>query len=219
MEAMKLRVLGTGMVGQAIASKLVALGHEVKMGSRTANNEKAVAWAVAAGGKASTGTFAEAAAHGRIVFNCTNGRGTMPALNAAGAENLRDKVLVDVSVPLDFSKGMPPCLFTASGESLGEEVQRAFPSTRVVKTLNTINASVMVDPGKVDDGNHDVFVCGNDTAAKTQVTAILRDWFGWKRIHDFGDITGARATEGYLLFWLRAWSTLGTAAFNIRLVR
>jgi predicted dinucleotide-binding enzyme len=219
MDVMKLGVLGTGMVGQAIASKLIALGHEVKMGSRTANNEKAVAWASAAGPRASTGTFAEAAAHGRLVFNCTSGQGALPALNAAGAENLRDKVLVDISVPLDFSRGMPPALFTPSRDSLGEEIQRVFPATRVVKTLNTMNASIMVDPGKLDDGNHDVFVCGNDAAAKTQVIAILRDWFGWKRINDFGDITGARATEGYVLFWVRAWSTLGTAAFNIRLVR
>ena len=219
MESMKLGVLGTGTVGQTIGSKLVALGHEVKMGSRTASNERAVAWVKAAGAKATTGTFAEAAVFGEILFNCTSGRGTLPALNAAGATNLRDKILIDVSNPLDFSRGMPPSLFTPSGDSLGEEIQRAFPSTRVVKTLNTMTCTLMVEPGKIAGGDHEVFVNGNDAAAKAKVSTILREWFGWQRITDLGDITAARAVEAYVLFWVRAWGALGTAEFNFRLVR
>jgi predicted dinucleotide-binding enzyme len=219
MEAMKIGVLGTGIVGQTIGTKLVGLGHPVMMGSRSADNEKAVAWLKEAGPQASIGTFADAAAFGQILFNCTSGRGTLPALNAAGAGNLRGKILIDISNPLDFSRGMPPSLFTATGDSLGEEIQRVFPNTRVVKALNTMTCTVMVDPGKLAGGDHEVFVCGNDAAAKSQVTGILRDWFGWQRVSDFGDMTGARALEAYVLFWVRAWGALGTAEFNVRFVR
>jgi predicted dinucleotide-binding enzyme len=219
MKSSKLAVLGTGAVGHAIGSKLIALGHEVMMGSRSAGNDKAAAWAAGAGAKASTGTFADAAQFGEILFNCTSGQGTMLALNAAGADNLRDKILIDISNPLDFSKGMPPSLSTAAGDSLAEEIQRAFPRTRVVKSLNTVTCTVMVDPGKIGGGDHEIFVCGNDAAAKAQVTTILRDWFGWQRIVDFGDITGARAVEAYVLFWVRAWGAIGTAEFNVRFVR
>jgi predicted dinucleotide-binding enzyme len=219
MDAMKVGVLGTGMVGQVIGSKLISLGHEVKMGSRTASNEKAVAWAKEAGERASFGTYAAAAEFGQLLFNCTSGRGTLPALNAAGSAQLRDKTLIDISNPLDFSRGMPPSLFTPTGDSLAEEIQRAFPTTRVVKALNTMTCTVMVDPGKLGAGDHEVFVCGNDVSAKAHVTTILRDWFGWQRITDFGDITGARALEAYVLFWVRAWGALGTAEFNVRFVR
>jgi predicted dinucleotide-binding enzyme len=212
-------VLGTGVVGQTISSRLIALGYHVRMGARQAGNEKAAAWVKAAGASASEGTYADAANFGSVIFNCTSGSGTLAALGAAKADNLRDKILVDISNPLDFSKGMPPSLFTPTGDSLAEQIQRAYPSTRVVKALNTITASVMVEPTRVGGGEHDVFVCGNDAAAKAQVAALLRDGFGWKTVHDFGDITGARALEGYVLFWVRAWATLGTAEFNLRLVR
>lgn len=216
---MKIGVLGTGMVGQAIAGKLVALGHDVKMGARSATNEKAVAWAKAAGAKASTGTFADAAAFGELVWNCTAGGGSLEALSAAGADNLRGKILVDIANPLDFSKGMPPSLFVSNTDSLGERIQAAFPDTKVVKALNTINCQVMVDPGRVAGGGHDTFVSGNDAAAKGRVTEILRGWFGWKRVVDLGDITTARGTEGYLLLWIRMWGALQTADFNIKIVK
>src|SRR3954470_2205060 len=137
---MKLGVFGTGMVGSTIATKLAQLGHEVKMGSRAAGNAKAVEWAKAAGGKASQGTFADAAAFGEVLFNCTSGGASLAALQAAGATNLAGKVLVDVSNPLDFSKGMPPTLSVCNTDSLGEQIQRAFPDAKVVKALNTVNA-------------------------------------------------------------------------------
>lgn len=219
MQTMKLGVLGTGGVGQAIGSKLIALGHEVRMGSRQAGGDKAKAWVARAGANASEGTFADAAKFGSLIFNCTSGVGSLSALAAAKAENLRDKVLVDVSNALDFSKGAPPSLFTPSGDSLGEQIQRAYPNTRVVKALNTINATVMVDPAGLADAQHDVFICGNDLAAKAQVSALLREGFGWQTVRDFGDISGARGLEAYVLFWVRAWSVLGTASFNIQLVR
>lgn len=214
---MKIGVLGTGVVGKAISTRLVALGHEVTMGSRSAGSEKALEWVRATGAGASQGSFADAAKFGQLVFNCTNGAASLDALAAAGAENLEGKVIVDVSNPLDFSKGMPPTLFVFGDDSLGERIQRAFPKSRVVKTLNTVNCDVMVDPARLS-GEHDVFVSGNDPAAKAEVTELLAS-FGWKSIVDLGDISTARGTEAYLLFWLRAWGALKTASFNVKLVR
>jgi predicted dinucleotide-binding enzyme len=215
---MRVGVLGTGMVGGAIATKLVELGHEVTMGSRTADNERAAEWVAAAGSGASQGTFADAAGHGELVFNCTAGAASLEALAAAGAENLAGKVLVDVSNPLDHSQGMPPSLFVSSTDSLGEQIQRAFPDARVVKTLNTVNCEVMVDPARVP-GEHDVFVCGNDEAAKAEVVALLES-FGWpaERVRDLGDISSARGMEAYLLLWIRLWGHLQTGYFNVRVV-
>ena len=215
---MKIAVLGTGMVGQAIATKLVQLGHDVRMGAREATNEKAREWAKGAGPKASHGTFADAAAFGELVFHCAAGAAALEVLGAAGAENLRGKVLIDVANPLDFSKGMPPSLFAGNTDSLGERIQAAFPEAKVVKALNTVNALVMVDPSRIP-GDHDTFVSGNDREAKGRVTEILRGWFGWKNVIDLGDITTARGTESYLPLWIRLWGALGTADFNIRVVR
>jgi predicted dinucleotide-binding enzyme len=215
---MKIGVLGTGMVGTTIGSKLVALGHEVKLGSRTADNPKAVQWVAAAGGRASTGTFAESARHGEIVFNCTNGGASLDALAAAGADALADKVLVDLANPLDFSRGAPPTLFVGNDDSLGERIQRAFPRTRVVKTLNTVNCNVMVDPGRVP-GPHTVFVSGNDPGAKATVIELLRGGFGHGDVIDLGDITTARGTEAWLHLWLRLWGVLRTPDFGIQVVR
>ena len=214
---MKIGVLGTGMVGTAIATKLVSLGHEVRMGSRSRDNPKAKEWVEKAGRGASRGAFADAAAFGEIVFNCTAGAASLEVLQAAGAANLRGKILVDVANPLDFSRGMPPSLFAGNTDSLGERIQAAFPDAKVVKTLNTVNASVMVDPGRVR-GDSDVFVCGNDAGAKAEVTRILTKDFGWKSVIDLGDITAARGTESYLLLWLRLWGALNTADLNIHVV-
>src|SRR5204863_2011524 len=174
---MKIGVLGTGMLGRAIASRLVALGHEVKMGSRTPDNENAAEGVAANGARASQGTFADAAAFGELVFNCTSGDASLVVLRAAGAENLTGKALVDVANTLDFSQGRPPSLLVTTKESLGEQIQEAFPAARVVKTLNTMNNEVMVDPSRVP-GEHDVFLSGNDEDAKQTVRRILES-FGW----------------------------------------
>jgi len=214
---MKIGVLGTGTVGSTLASKLVALGHEVRMGAREANNAKAKAWAESAGRGASAGDFADAAAFGEIVLSCTLGEKAVEALRAAKAENLRGKVVVDVSNPLDFSRGMPRVLTGSAGESLGEQIQQALPDARVVKALNTVNAGVMVDPRRVG-GESDLFLCGNDAAAKTRVAALLKE-LGWTRIHDLGPIVSARGMEAYLLFWLTLMGAFKTADFNVRIVR
>jgi hypothetical protein len=171
-----------------------------------------------AGARASQGTFADAAAFGELVFNCTAGTVSLEALSAAGEENLGGKVLVDVSNPLDFSKGRPPTLSVCNDDSVGEQIQRAFPEARVVKALNTMNAGVMVDPASIP-GEHDVFMCGNDDGAKAQVSELLQS-FGWpaERIIDLGDITAARGLEMYLPLWLRLMGAFGPQ-FNIKVVR
>ena len=214
---MKIGVLGTGMVGTTIASKLVSLGHEVRLGARTAANDKAAAWAKGTGARASAGTFADAAAFGEMIFNCTNGAGTLNALDAAGAANLRGKILIDVANPLDFSKGMPPTLLIANTDSLGEQVQRTHPDARVVKALNTMNCNVMVKPDLVP-GDHDVFICGNDRAAKAEVVTLLES-FGWKNVVDVGDISAARGQEMLVILWARLFGALGTPTFNFHLAR
>ena len=214
---MKIGVLGTGMVGSAIATRAIEAGHEVRMGARDAGNEKARKWAAGAGPKASVGTFADAASFGEMVFSATLGKAAVDALKAAGEGTLDDKVVVDVSNPLDFSMGMPPVLLTGPGDSLGERIQHAFPRARVVKALNTVNAQLMGHPESLG-GESDLFVCGNDADAKGRVSALLRE-FGWRTIHDLGDIRASRGMEAYLLFWITVSGALKTAAFNIRIVR
>ncbi len=202
---MNIGVLGTGNVGRTIAAKLVELGHDVLVGSRTAK-EDAV-------------TFADAAVHGELVFNCTAGDKSLEALRMAEADNLADKILVDVANPLDFSRGMPPILAVCNADSLGEEIQRLFPRSKVVKALNTVNCKVMVEPSLLP-GEHDVFVCGNDEGAKSEVRELIRT-FGWPAEHiiDLGDIEGARGMEMYLPLWLRLMAREESANFNIRVVR
>jgi hypothetical protein len=216
---MRIGVLGTGVAGKTIATRLVGLGHEVMMGSRTPDNEQAAGWVASAGSGASQGTFGDAAAHGEVLFNCTAGAGSIEAINTARPEDLAGKTLVDISNPLDFSQGMPPSLLVSNTDSLAEQIQRAFPNARVVKSLNTMNCEVMVDPSKVP-GEHDVFVCGNDEAAKGEVKQLLES-FGWPsgRIVDLGDLSSARGTEMYLPLWLRLWGAVGTGHFNIKVVR
>ncbi len=213
---MKYGVLGTGVVGRALGGKLVALGHETMMGSRAAGNGNARAWAHAAGSLAGEGSFADAAAFGEIVVNATAGGASLDALNAAGADNLTGKTLIDVANPLDFSRGMPPTLSVCNDDSLAEQIQRAFPAAGVVKSLNTMNCDVMVDPTRVA-GSHTVFVCGDDDGAKAQVVDLLSS-FGWPAgdIIDLGDITAARGLEMYLPLWLRLWAATGTGHVNIK---
>ena len=213
---MRFGVLGTGTVGSAVATRLVSLGHEVRMGAREAANPKARDWAAAEGARASAGTFAEAAAFGEIVFNCTMGTASLDALQAAGAQNLGGKVLVDVANPLDFSGGTPALSTAAAGDSLAERIQKAFPGARVVKALNTVTAGVMGHPEKVP-GDSDLFIAGNDADAKRRVTALLEE-FGWKSVLDLGDVTAARGMEAYLLLWMRLWGALKTANINVRVV-
>jgi predicted dinucleotide-binding enzyme len=226
---MRIAVLGTGMVGQAVAARLDELGHDVTVGtrdpaatlSRTApdptGNPGAGAWA-AEHPSISVATFAAAAATAELVVNATSGAVSLEALGSAGAENLAGKVLVDIANPLDFSAGMPPTLFVKDTDSLGEQIQRAFPEAKVVKTLNTMNAHLMVNPKQLADGDHSVFVSGDDAVAKQTVTDLLTS-LGHTDVIDLGDITTSRGTEMMLPVWLRLWGSLGTPAFNFKVVR
>jgi 8-hydroxy-5-deazaflavin:NADPH oxidoreductase len=225
---MKLAVLGTGMVGQAIAARLSGLGHDVTIGTRDPQatlarsgpdgmgNPPFSAWA-ADHPDVALATFADAAASAELVVNATSGFGALPALEQAGADNLAGKVLIDISNPLDFSQGFPPTLFVKDTDSLGERIQQAFPQTRVVKTLNTLNANLMVNPKELGVESS-VFVSGNDATAKSTVTELLES-FGHTDVIDLGDISTARGTEMLLPVWLRLMGALGTPAFNFKIVR
>ena len=203
---MKIGILGTSMVGQAISGKLAELGHDVMVGTRDVAKTQAniephpygfPAFSIWQKEHSSVklGTFADAAKHGEVVFNATNGTGSLDALKLASESNLNGKVLVDIANPLDFSQGMPPSLSVSNTDSLGEQIQRAYPNVKVV------------------------FVCGDDADAKTQVTDWLKGWFGWKDVIDLGDITNARGTEQVLPIWIRLFGVLGTGMFNIKIVR
>ena len=213
---MKIGILGTGAVGRNLATKLVQLGHEVRMGSRTADNKDAVAWKQANGAKASNGTFADAAAFGEIIFNVTSGQHTLEALKLAGEQNLSGKILVDVANPLDFSTGELK-LTVSNTDSLGEQVQRAFPKAKVVKALNTVNTDIQVNPSLLP-GDHDLFISGDDKAAKAKVTELLKS-FGWKSIIDLGGIKSARGQEALLLMFMSLSNAMPNEYFNYKVVR
>lgn len=225
---MKIGILGTGMVGQALAARLVTKGHAVMIGTRDVAATLARTTPDQMGNppfsvwhkqnpQVQLGTLAQAAAFGEMLFNCTTGAGSLSALQSAGAENLNGKILLDLANPLDFSRGMPPSLSVCNTDSLGEQIQRAFPQVKVVKTLNTLTAAVMLNPGLVP-GDHDVFVSGNDAQAKTQVANLLKQ-FGWKTVIDLGDITSARATEMLLPIWIQLMGVLKTPLFNFKVVK
>lgn len=216
---MKIGVLGTGNVGHTIGSKMIELGHQVMMGSRSLDNEKAKAFKEKHGSKTELGTFESCALFGEILFNCTSGMGSLNALQLAGEKALDGKVLIDLANPLDTSNGMPPTLQPVNTDSLGESIQRAFPNTKVVKALNTIWCGLMVNPSLVNGGDHSTFICGNDAEAKDKVKSLLVQ-IGWmeKNIIDLGDISQARGTEMYLPLWLRLYGQVKSPAFNIKLV-
>jgi predicted dinucleotide-binding enzyme len=227
---MRVGVLGTGMVGQTLAAALAGVGNDVAIGTRDPEAAEARTEAPrpgmpsfaqwhAANPEVAVVTFADAAAHGEILINATAGAGSLDALRAAGEANLEGKILIDLSNPLDSSRGMPPTLFVANTDSLGERIQRAFPGAKVVKTLNTVTASVMVDPNGVGGGDHHVFVSGDDDAAKAEVTQLLQEWFGWRHVIHLGDITTARGAEMYVALWIRVMAATGSPTFNIRIVR
>ena len=222
----RIAVLGTGTVGRAIATRLAELGHEVVVGTRDVTatlarsadgSEQAPPWS----GKSPSvrlATFAEAAADSELVVNATQGAVSLEVLTAAGADNLDGKTLMDISNPLDFSGGFPPTLLVKDTDSLGERIQAAFPRTRVVKTLNTLTAALMVDPARLAGGDHSVFVSGDDPDAKREVTEVLES-FGHTAVIDLGDIATARGTEMWLPLWLRLMGALQTPIFNLRIVR
>jgi 8-hydroxy-5-deazaflavin:NADPH oxidoreductase len=227
-DLVNIAVLGTGMVGRTLGGALATLGHDVVIGTRNVDELMARTKSTRGGRvppfsqwhadnpAVRVETFADAVAGAEIVILATVGNAALDVLNSAGDHNLEAKVLIDVSNALDMSHS-PPVLFVCNTESLAERIQDAFPRTKVVKALNTMNASVMANPRAVGGGDHNVFMSGNDADAKERVAALLRE-FGWEHIVDLGDITTARGTEMYLPLWLRAVQALGTPTFNVKLV-
>ncbi|MDQ1059405.1 putative dinucleotide-binding enzyme [Arthrobacter globiformis] len=216
---MRIAVLGTGVVGRTLAGKLVESGHDVVLGSRRATNEAAVGWAAEAGPRAKAATFFDAAAEAELVINATPGTVSLEVLAAASTKNLAGKVLIDVANPLDHSAGFPPSLSISNTDSLAETIQRAFPTARVVKALNTMRADVMVAPDRLSGGDHDVFMAGDDAEAKEVVAGLLRV-FGWRpeHIRDLGPLEAARGLEMWLPLWLRIFLKQGDRVFNIKVV-
>ena len=220
---MNIGVLGTGMVGETIATALTEKGHNVRMGSRSANNEKAAAWVKKSNNHATQGDFNDAAAFGEIVFLCLNGEHALDAVRSVDADSINGKIVIDVTNPLDFSKGMPPQLLEglSNSNSLGEEIQKAWTAARVVKVFNTVNANVMVNPKLVNSGDHTLFICGNDADAKNKMKHFLVDTFGWRpeNLLDLGPIQSARTTEAYVPFWVSLMQAVGTPMFSIKVVK
>jgi 8-hydroxy-5-deazaflavin:NADPH oxidoreductase len=230
---MRISVLGTGIVGQTFSSKLSNMGHDVMMGTRDVHEKMSEEendrygnpplrdW-IKDNAAVKLVSFADSAAFGELIINATNGVTSLNALDLATEENLRGKIIIDVSNPLDFSKGMPPFLLDGlnNTNSLGEEIQKEFPGARIVKTFNTMNCFLMVNPGMIPGGNHVNFISGNDDEAKNTVREFIHE-FGWKdeNILDLGDITAARAQESFLLLWVRLLGTLNNPAFNIQIVK
>lgn len=220
---MQIGILGTGTVGETIATALIHKGHEVMMGSRTATNEKATTWAAKNGSMASNGMFEDAALFGEVIFICVNGSIAADVLMQAGADHFMNKIVIDLTNPLEFINGMPPSLIPkyANTYSLGEEIQKLLPGAKVVKALNTVTASLMIDANLVNNGNHHLFICGNEAAAKNTVKEFLHENFHWKTdyILDMGDMKNARLTEGMIPFWVGVMQAEGSAIFNFMIVK
>ncbi|WP_434992609.1 NADPH-dependent F420 reductase [Arthrobacter sp. Ld5] len=223
---MKIAILGTGSVGRTLAARLAGLGHDVTIGTRDTeatlartegmSHESFAAWAGEHPAVALAG-FADAAAGADLVINATNGGASLDVLTRVGEQILAGRTILDLANPLDFSGGMPPTLLVKDTDSLGEQIQRAFPTAHVVKSLNTLTAELMAYPGNLPEAGT-VFVSGNDADAKRTVTALLTD-LGHQDVIDLGDITTARGPEMLLPVWLRLWGALGTPLFNVKVVR
>lgn len=227
---MNIGIFGTGGVGRAIGAKLASIGHSVMIGTRNVEETKSKSQPDGMGNppfsewhknnpSVTLATFAEAAAFGEMLVNATNGFGSIPALQSAG-NSVNGKILIDISNPLDFSKGFPPSLSVSNTDSLAEQIQNAFQTVKVVKTLNTLSNPLMVNPSLVSNGDHTIFLSGNDAEAKVKVLALLVS-FGWKseNVLDLGDITTARGTEQVLPLWVRLYGKLQTPMFQIKIVK
>ena len=219
---MKIAILGTAGVGQAFATRLTGLGHETMIGTReVGGTSEKLSEYFAKNPQVKLGTFSDAAAFGELIINVSKGSNSVDVIKSAGEKNLKGKILVDITNPLDFSKGMPPSLIPelSNTNSLGEEIQKMLPDTKVVKTLNTMWNGLMINPAILADGDHVNYICGNDEGAKNKVKKFLNE-LGWKNesILDLGDITGARATEATLPIWLRVYGAKKSGAFNFKIV-
>jgi predicted dinucleotide-binding enzyme len=213
---MRIAVIGTGHAGRTLAQGFQRTGHDVIVGTRDPDATRArEEWL---GLDVPLAALGMVAADADLVVNVTNGQASVAALGEVGSDHLAGKVILDVANPLDFSQGFPPTLSVKDTDSLAEQIQRAFPEARVVKSLNTVTAAVMVDPSTVGDGDTTVFVAGDDEEARQQVSELLRE-LGWLDIVELDGLQNARGLEMWLPLWVRLMGALGTGQFNIKLVR
>ncbi|MCI4323386.1 MAG: NAD(P)-binding domain-containing protein [Thermoplasmata archaeon] len=204
---MKVGIIGSGDVARSLGTGFIGAGHEVKIGTRGESSPALHAWVEAGSGKASAGTFTDAAKFGEIIVLATKGTANPEAIRTAGIDHFHGKVVIDVTNPLVMEPNSPPRLALGHTTSAGEEVQKLLPHSQVVKTLNTIGHVHMVHPKF--SGNPTMFLCGNDAKAKETVTGILRA-FGWKSIVDTGNIEGARELEPMCILWVKSAMNLGS---------
>ena len=213
---MRIAVIGTGVAGRTLAQGLQRAGHDVVVGTRDPDaTSRRDEWVGLDVPLQPLGTVAGEA---EMVINATNGAASLSALGEVGSDHLTGKVLVDVANPLDFSQGFPPTLSVKDTDSLAEQIQRAFPDAKVVKALNTVTASVMVDPASLGDGDTTIFVAGDDAEARQATVGLLRE-LGWRDVVEFDGLQNARGLEMWLPLWVRLMGALGTAEFNLKLVR
>ena len=226
---MKIGILGTGIVGQTLGLKLDQLGHSVTLGTRDPtklDEQKGYdtdartlhEWLALTESRGSVCTFRDAAADADLVINATNGAHSVEVLRSAGEAHLDGKTLIDVSNPVDFSRGFPLTLFVKDTDSLGETLQREFPKAHVVKALNAVSADLMVNPTLVGNGDHTVFLSGNDVDAKARATGLLRE-LGWQDILDLGEISTARGPEMMFAIAHAAMRALSPAPIAFKVVR
>ncbi|MBR9861163.1 NAD(P)-binding domain-containing protein [bacterium] len=223
---MKITIIGTGMVGRILAPRILEMGHEVTMETRNVSEtlkrslgESSFKDWMGENEELHLARFGDSCSIADVIINATNGRNSIAALQIAGKSNLKGQTILDLSNPLEFRPGEPPSLFVSNTDSLGEQIQREFPESHIVKSLNTLTAGLMLNPKKLD-GNHVVFVCGDNSRAKQNVVTFLES-AGWtsQSIIDLGDIKGCRGMEQSLPLWLRLWQTLGTLDFNFNVVK
>lgn len=226
---MRIGILGTGIVGQTLGWRLSELGHAVMLGTRDPSRldepkgrgpsaRTLRAWLAATGASCCIGSFREAAAHGELVINALSGAASLPVLQTIGDAHLHGKTLIDIANPVDARRGLPLTLFVKDTDSLGEMLQRALPAVRIVKTLNTMPAALMADPMRVGQGDHTVFLSGNDPGAKAQAAALLRE-LGWHDILDLGEIGTARGTEMLLALGHAVMQALSPGEIAFKVVR
>lgn len=209
---MQIAILGTGAVGRTLGAAFAGLGHDVTVGTRDpAATEARDDWP----GGLALAAYADATAGAEVVVSAVSGTA---ALEVLASVDLADTVLLDVGNPLDFSEGFPPTLTVKDTDSLAEQIQRAHPEARVVKTLNTVAHEVMVAPQRVGDGDTTIFVAGDDAGARAVARGLLEE-LGWRDVVEFPDLQAARGLEMWLPLWVRLMQQFGRAGFNLRIVR
>jgi predicted dinucleotide-binding enzyme len=215
---MKIGILGSGDVGRKLADGFIELGHTVKIGSRSPNQSKIAGWMAKHNKtKASSGAFSEAASFGELDVIATLWTGTVDAIKIADPMNFANKIVIDVTNPLDFSKGMPPELAVGHTDSAGEIIQRMLPDSKVVKALNTVGNPHFMHPD-FHGGPPTMFICGNDDEAKKTVTDDILTKFGWETV-DVGGIGGARILEPLALLWITHYFRTGNGDHAFKLLR